>query len=190
MRVIAGTAKGRRLRSPDRSGVRPTTDRVKEALFSTLGPGIAGKRVVDLYAGSGALGIEALSRGAGSATFVERDPIAVASIEENLRAAGLEEGAEVVHMQVEHFALQAKGAGYEVVFADPPYNSGLPAALLEELAQGGVLGRGATLVVEVSFRLQSPSLPVGYRLLERRRYGDSALVYLRYEPGESTTEVR
>lgn len=183
MRVIAGSARGRKLKSVDSMGVRPTTDRLKESLFSTLGPGIRGKRVLDLYAGSGGLGIEALSRGARHATFVESDPSAAAMIKANLASTDLAERAQVIGRKAESFAegpAAQEGRGFDVVFADPPYDLGMPDRALAALAAGGHLSPGAMVVVEVSSRLEDLSPPVGYRLLDSRRYGDSRLLYLTY----------
>lgn len=181
MRVIAGSARGRKLKSVDDLGVRPTTDRLKESLFSTLGPGIRGKRVLDLYAGSGGLGIEALSRGAEHVTFVESDHAAAAMIEANLAATGLGGPAKVVRIRAERFAEDSRFGSrepFDVVLADPPYNTGIPAGVLEALAANGRLVQNAMVVVEVSSRLEQLDPPVGYRLLDVRRYGDSRLLYL------------
>lgn len=187
MRVIAGTARGRRLKSVDGLGIRPTTDRVKESLFSTLGPGIRDKRVLDLFAGSGGLGIEALSRGASHATFVEADPAAAAMIKANLTSAGLGDRAEVLRQRAESFAEGSRFGGreaYDVVFADPPYETGIPSRVLEALDSTGRLAPGAMVVLEVSSRLADLNLPIGYRLLDTRRYGDSKLLYLKTDEGE------
>ncbi len=182
MRVIAGSARGRKLKSVDDLGVRPTTDRLKESLFSTLGPGIRGKRVLDLYAGSGGLGIEALSRGAEHATFVEADQAAAAMIDANLTSTGLGDRAQVVRHKAERFAGGSRfgnQAVFDVVLADPPYETGIPAEVLQTLATNGRLAEDAMVVVEVSSRLVNQDPPVGYRLLDARKYGDSTLLYLK-----------
>ncbi len=187
MRVIAGSARGRKLKSVDGLGVRPTTDRVKESLFSTLGPGIKGKRVLDLYAGSGGLGIEALSRGAEAATFVESDASAVSMIEANLAGTELKDRGDVVRQRAEQFAEGSRFGGsevYDVVFADPPYEEGIPREVLKKLAETGRLAPAAMVVVEVSSRLQDLDPPVGYRLLDARKYGDSKLIYLKRDEGD------
>ena len=119
MRVVAGTFKGRRLVAPRGTRTRPTADRVREALFSMLGD-VGGARVLDLYAGSGALGIEALSRGADSAVFVESDARAIAAIERNLASIGVE--ATVWRRDVLRFLARADGP-FDLVFCDPPYDS-------------------------------------------------------------------
>lgn len=168
------------MKSVDDLGVRPTTDRLKESLFSTLGPGIRGKRVLDLYAGSGGLGIEALSRGAEHATFVESDQAATAMIEANLATTGLEDRAQVVRHRAERFCEGTRFAGrelFDVVMADPPYDTGIPAGVLEALAANCRLAENAMVVVEVSSRLERLDPPVGYRLLDNRKYGDSRLLY-------------
>jgi 16S rRNA (guanine966-N2)-methyltransferase len=187
VRVISGSARGRKLKSVDSPGVRPTTDRLKESLFSTLGPGIRGKRVLDLYAGSGGLGIEALSRGAEHATFVEADHAAAGMIEANLFATGLADRAQVVRHRVERFSggsrFGAEGV-FDVVLADPPYETGIPSEVLEALATGGRLAGNAMVVLEVSSRLENLDPPLGYRLLDARKYGDSKLVYLQLEKGD------
>lgn len=187
VRVIAGSARGRKLKSVDALGVRPTTDRLKESLFSTLGPGVRGKRVLDLYAGSGGLGIEALSRGAEHATFVEADQEAAAMIEANLATTGLGDRAEVVRHKAERFADGSRFGNrgvFDVVLADPPYETGVPTKVLEALATSGRLAEDAMVVLEVSSRLENPEPPVGYRLLDARKYGDSKLLYLKLDKGE------
>jgi 16S rRNA (guanine966-N2)-methyltransferase len=187
MRVIAGSARGRKLKSVEDHGIRPTTDRLKESLFSTLGPGIKGKRVLDLYAGSGGLGIEALSRGAEAASFVESNASAAAMIEVNLASTGLKDRGDVVRQRAERFAEGSRFGGrevYDVVLADPPYEEGVPRQVLEKLAETGRLAPGAMVVVEVSSRLKDLDPPVGYRLLDARKYGDSKLLYLKLEEGD------
>ena len=122
MRVIAGTQKGRRLHGPKGPGLRPTADRVKEALFSILGSRVAGARFLDLYAGTGAIGIEALSRGASSVTFVESNPSAGCILKTNLAACGLEADANLFLSQAETFLRSARTgtAAFDIIFADPP----------------------------------------------------------------------
>lgn len=125
MRVIAGKRKGRRLKAPGGLTIRPTADRVKEALFSILGGEVDGARVLDLYAGSGALGIEALSRGAAHVTFVEADPLSIRLIRENLQACGLTDGVEVHVCRVESFLSRVRITvpPFRIVLADPPYRA-------------------------------------------------------------------
>ena len=168
MRVVAGEFKGRRLAAPRGAGTRPTADRVREALFSMLGD-VTGDRVLDLYAGSGALGIEALSRGAASAVFVERDPQAVAAIERNLAAVGVE--AVVVRQDVLRYLARADGP-FELVFCDPPYDSAsrLAAPLAERLP---VLTAEDARIVTESDKRNPLELP--FPLLVEREYGDTRI---------------
>jgi len=168
LRVVAGTFKGRRLAAPRGSRTRPTADRVREALFSMLGD-VGGARVLDLYAGSGALGIEALSRGADGAVFVERDAKAVAAIERNLAAVGAE--ATVVRQDVLRFLARADGA-YDLVFCDPPYDSvaGLAGPLAEHLP--ALCAEDARIVTESDKR--NP-LVLPFPLLVERAYGDTRI---------------
>jgi 16S rRNA (guanine966-N2)-methyltransferase len=178
MRVIAGTAKGRRLRAAGTT--RPTADFVKEALFSSLGPRIAGARVADLWAGSGSLGIEALSRGAASVTFVERDPRALAAIRQNLATTGFTERARVVEGTVERFLASAGGEGFDVVLADPPYADD-PQEVLLMLGRTAVVGPGGILALEVASSVLPPDPagagPPALAVRAVKRYGDSAIVY-------------
>jgi 16S rRNA (guanine966-N2)-methyltransferase len=168
VRVVAGEFKGRRLSAPRGTRTRPTADRVREALFSMLGD-VEGARVLDLYAGSGALGIEALSRGADSAVFVERDPNAVAAIERNLAAIGVD--AELVRDDVARFLARADGE-FELVFCDPPYDSAarLAGMLAERLP--AVTAPQARIVTESDKR--NP-LVLPFPLVTERAYGDTRI---------------
>ena len=171
MRIVAGRHKGRRLRAPAGAGTRPTADRVREALFSILGP-MDGLRVLDLYAGSGALGLEALSRGAESATFVESARPALAAIRANLDATGDE--AEIVASDAIRW-LRAAGDGeraFDLVFCDPPYDAA--ARIAQPL--GDLLPRVAApqalIVTESSKR--NP-LVIDLPLTDERTYGDTRI---------------
>jgi 16S rRNA (guanine966-N2)-methyltransferase len=174
VRVVAGRFGGRRLQAPPGRGTRPTSDRVREALFSTLGP-LDGARVLDLFAGSGALGIEALSRGAASALLVEREPRAVAVIRANLDALGLAPPEATVFAGPARTALHTasrRGDTYDLTFLDPPYRSAPElgrelSAALEPLLSGG--GR----VVGESDR-RAP-LELTLPLVHERRYGDTLI---------------
>ena len=168
MRVVAGTFKGRRLAAPKGMRTRPTADRVREALFAMLGD-VDGARVLDLYAGSGALGIEALSRGAESALFVERDARAAAAIARNLAAIGVE--APVVRQEVLRFLSRAEGT-FDLVFCDPPYDSAseLAGPLAERLP--ALTAENARIVTESDKR--NP-LELPFPLLTERTYGDTRI---------------
>jgi 16S rRNA (guanine966-N2)-methyltransferase len=168
LRVIAGTFKGRRLEAPRGTRTRPTADRVREALFSMLGD-VEGARVLDLYAGSGALGIEAISRGAASAVFVERDAGAVAAIERNLASLGLQE--RVARQDAVRFLTRSDGP-FDLVFCDPPYDSAshLAAPLAERLP--ALTAEDARIVTESDKR--NP-LELPFPLLTERTYGDTRI---------------
>ena len=169
MRVVAGAFKGRRLHAPKGTRTRPTADRVREAVFSILGD-IHGARVLDLFAGSGALGIEALSRGASHAVFVERDRRAVAVIRRNLEGLGVH--AAVVEGDALTFVSQRSKGAYDLVFADPPYDSAgrVAGVLSEELP--ALLAAGARIVTESDKR--SPLL-LDLPLVLERDYGDTRI---------------
>ena len=166
MRVVAGDFKGRRLVAPRGAGTRPTADRVREALFSMLGD-VSGARVLDLYAGSGALGIEALSRGAESAVFVERDQAALAALRRNLDAVGAR--AEVRRQDVVRFLARPEGT-FDLVFCDPPYDVAPAVAAPLAGALPTLLGEGARIVTESDKR--NPLL-LPLPLLVERTYGDT-----------------
>jgi len=175
LRVVAGSVGGRRLVAP-KSGTRPTADRVKEALFAALGGDrVTGASVLDLYAGSGALGIEALSRGAASAVFVDRDRHAEQAIRENLATTGFETSATVSRAPVRNFLGRTRpDQPFDLVFVDPPYDLdpsefGLT---LRALAEAGALVPGATVVIESS-RRSPPELPEGWLVGWERAYGDT-----------------
>lgn len=170
MRVVAGELRGRKLVAPDGDTTRPTADRVREALFSILGD-VSGARVLDLYAGSGALGVEALSRGAAAATFVDSSQAAVAAIRRNLSALGIEAAVQ----RRDAFAFLAAAAGgdpYDLVFADPPYDSALRVApRLAELLPP-ILTADAVIVTESNKRAP---LELPFPLLRERNYGDTRI---------------
>ena len=174
MRVVAGSLGGRRLAVPPGREVRPTSDRVREALFSTLGP-LDGARVLDLFAGSGALAIEALSRGAATAVLVERDARAAATIRANLEALGLADPQATLVVRPAAAALSTaleRGDAYDLVFLDPPYRQApdLGADLTTSLEP--LLAPGARVVTESDRRAPLDlSLPV----VHERRYGDTLI---------------
>ncbi len=173
IRIIAGSAGGRRLVTPAGSATRPTSDRAREGLFSTLQSlmDLEGARVLDLYAGTGALGLEALSRGAAAATLVEEDPRALAAIRSNVNALRLP--ATVVDADVTCF-LDTEPSPHQVVVLDPPYElevDGVLTAVLPWLAEQGLV------VVERRTRGPAPVLPSGLREERSRRYGEATLWY-------------
>jgi 16S rRNA (guanine966-N2)-methyltransferase len=171
MRIIAGAAGGRRLRSLGGT-TRPMMDRAREGLFSSLGDAVAGSRVLDLYAGTGSLGLEALSRGASSAVFVERDRRALAVLRANVDAVGL--GGEVVAGDVGSF-LERPGPPFDLAFVDPPYALSLASveSVLEALPPH--LAEGAVIVLHRRAGEDGPAPPGGVVVVDRRRYGDTEI---------------
>ena len=185
MRIIAGALKGRRLVTPRGDTTRPTADQVRIALMDTLAPRLPEARVLDLFAGAGGLGLEALSRGAAHATFVERDARAVAALRENVTALGLGELARVRRGDVlrELSALYRAGERFDLVFLDPPYETGLVETTLEALGGGGLL-LAEGLVVAQHFTKRAPAAIVGALASFRaRRFGETTLTFYRAAPG-------
>jgi 16S rRNA (guanine966-N2)-methyltransferase len=175
VRIVAGAAKGRRLVAPKGDEVRPTADRVKEALFSSLQPQLPGSRVLDLYAGSGGLGLEALSRGAEQVTFVERANASLTALRRNIEAVGLPGTTVVSDDAARTLRGEVPGGPFDLVFADPPYR--LPKAQLADLLADvvGHLAPGGTVVVERAARDGAPPWPRELNPGDPRRYGDTAL---------------
>jgi 16S rRNA (guanine966-N2)-methyltransferase len=171
IRIIAGDFKGRRLKTPDTDAVRPTADRVREAWFSILQRQIRGARVLDLYAGSGALGLEALSRGAVSADFVEVRRAALAALKANITTLKVADRVHVHRVDALKFAEQLQPGQYDVVFADPPYDTDAAARLV---AQFRIVQFGRVLSIEHPADRPIPGD-------DTRRYGDTA-VTLVYAP--------
>jgi len=175
MRIIAGLAKGRRLAAPPGAQVRPTADRVREALFSSLQPRLPGARVLDLYAGSGALGLEAISRGAAHATLVERDRRTLTVLRANVDAVGLP-GVVVLAQDVAAvLAGEVPGAPFDLAFADPPYRTSGAEVDRMLVALLGHLAPRATVVVERPRRVPAPVWPAGLVAGEPRAYGATTL---------------
>ena len=169
MRVITGTARGRRLKELTGMETRPTTDRVKEGLFSIIQFDIEGRRVLDLFAGTGQLGIEALSRGARECVFVDQRRDAVALIKENLALCQLEEGARV-HLG-DSMAYLRSGEKFDLIFLDPPYASGLLASALTDIARFDICREHGIIVAESADDAVLPAMAAPYTLYREYRYG-------------------
>jgi 16S rRNA (guanine966-N2)-methyltransferase len=172
MRIVAGQFGGRRLVAPPGDATRPTSDRVREALFSVLGTEVEGAHVLDLYAGSGALGLESLSRGAASVVFVDRAPRAIEAIRANVEALGVEADVRRMEARTALRTASARGEAYDLVFLDPPYRhaAGLGRDLSEALP--AVLAPGARVVTESDRR---DPLELELPLTDERRYGDTVI---------------
>lgn len=186
MRIIAGKHRGRPLRVPH-EGVRPTAERTREALFDILAhgidwPGFEGAHVLDVFAGTGACGLEALSRGAGHATFIDLDPVALQAIRRNAAAMG--EAWTITLLKLDATRLVtppgAAAAPCGLAFLDPPYESGLAHPALQGLASRRWLGPEAIAVVEIAAR-EPLAPPSGWRILDERTYGAARVVFLRLD---------
>ena len=171
MRIVAGEWGGRRIQAPPGRGTRPTTDRVREAWMSTVAPHLPGARVLDLFAGSGALGLEALSRGASHCTFVEHDAKALAILKANVKALGADDRADVFRTDALKFAAALDAGAFDVAFADPPYAKGFARGLAETFAATPF---AALLCIEHGKDDVLPDL-AGAR---SRRYGDTWLTFI------------
>jgi 16S rRNA (guanine966-N2)-methyltransferase len=171
VRIVAGEWGGRRLQAPPGRGTRPTTDRVREAWMSVVAPLLPGARVLDLFAGSGALGLEALSRGASHAVFVEQAPAALRVIQANVAALAAADRAEVVRGDALRYAAALPPESFDLAFADPPYGTGAAEELVAAFAAVPFAG---WLALEHSRDDRIPELPGGHT----RKYGDTLLTFI------------
>ncbi len=181
MRIIGGAHKGRAIHAPQGTIARPTTDRVRESLFNILehGPSPpAGARVLDLFAGSGALGLEALSRGAAMALFVDENTGARGAIRQNIETLGLTGSTKVFRRDATKLGERPAGIQpFDLIFCDPPYRSGLGEIALARAAEGRWLAPGAIAVLERS-GMEDAAPPAGFTVMDERRYGDTVLTLL------------
>ncbi|HXW08719.1 MAG TPA: 16S rRNA (guanine(966)-N(2))-methyltransferase RsmD [Vicinamibacterales bacterium] len=183
MRVIAGELKGRRLQAPDWPGLRPTSDRLRETLFNVIAPHIQGARVVDGFAGTGAVGIEALSRGASHVTFVEQDPRAVRLIQANLDRCGVPDRYAIIRARFADAAGRV-AAPADVIFLDPPYGQ---QEIDEALAAAsGMASEGTLVIIEHARRDTAPPSVPGLVLTRTLKSGDSALAFYRMDRPRQT----
>jgi len=171
LRIIGGQWRGRKLAFPDVPGLRPTPDRVRETLFNWLQADINGARCLDLFAGSGALGLEALSRGASRVVLVDESTTVTHQIEANLQILHSDD-ASVVRMPVQTFLERGSGdARYDVIFLDPPFGQGLILPTLQLLEENDWLTPGAHIYIESESQLRELPLPAGWQLLKKKRSG-------------------
>ncbi|MDL2288635.1 16S rRNA (guanine(966)-N(2))-methyltransferase RsmD [Oscillospiraceae bacterium OttesenSCG-928-F05] len=171
MRVIAGSEKGRKLVTLDGEGTRPTAERVKEAMMSIVQFEIEGRKVLDLYAGSGQLGIELLSRGAGAAVFVDQSKRAVEIIKKNLALCGMEGRSEVVTADAHGYVARAPKQGFDLIFADPPYEGAAYGELLEAIERFDILKTHGIIVLEMPDGTDIPGKVGRLELSRAYRYG-------------------
>ena len=187
MRVITGSARGCRLKELEGMETRPTTDRVKEGLFNIIQFDIEGRKVLDLFAGTGQLGIECLSRGAASAVFVDRRADAVKLIRENLKATRLSDKARVVSGDSMEF-LKSLRESFDLIFLDPPYEAGLLEPAIAHIAKFDILSPHGIIVAEHPVGMALPALAAPYRLHRTYRYGKIALSLYRRSGNEENEE--
>jgi 16S rRNA (guanine966-N2)-methyltransferase len=180
LRIIGGQWRGRRLSFTPAEGLRPTADRVRETLFNWLAPSIHGARCLDLFAGSGALGLEALSRGAASCDFVDTSTTALRQIEQHLRILQAETRAHCHCMTASAF-LQGARDSYEVVFIDPPFGRALVDPVCAGLAAAALVAEGGLVYVETAAREPVPTVPANWRLLREKVAGE--VCYRLFEAG-------
>jgi len=187
MRIVSGSFRGKTLAAPKGQATRPTSDRARQAIFNILehapwSPGVRDARVIDLFAGSGGLGFEALSRGAAFCLFVETDEAARGAIRENVEAMGLFGATRVHRRDATDLGTRpgADGPAFDLAFLDPPYAKGLGETALDRLAAGGWLAPGAIVVFERGASEPDPA-PAGYALLDARDYGAARVHFFRFE---------
>ena len=182
MRIVGGRFRGRPLVGPHSRAIRPTSDRLRETLFNVLTHAyvdpISGARVIDLFAGTGALGLEALSRGADFALFVDKEGEARALLRENVERLGLGGQTRIFRRDAAALGDAPPGPGFNLAFLDPPYGVGLAESALASLQRGGWLADGALCIVEEEASV-ALTPPQGFALLERRQQGETQLVFLR-----------
>jgi 16S rRNA (guanine966-N2)-methyltransferase len=174
LRIIAGKHKGRRIHPPHGLISRPTTDKAREAVFSSIQNIIAASHVLDLYAGSGAMGIEAISRGADSATFVDLSPHAVKAIKDNISSLNIQHKTEVLQLDCTRLPSKALKK-YDIVFMDPPYGKNLVPRTIDALTDGGFLAQGALIIAEHEGDLDTEGLEV----VKQKRYGKSYFTFIK-----------
>jgi 16S rRNA (guanine966-N2)-methyltransferase len=179
MRIIGGEAKGRRLGAPKGCRIRPTADRIKEALFNLLQP-ISGKSFLDLYAGSGSVGLEALSRGVARVVFIEKNPALVHLINKNLQECGFDAPFATLAMDVRHGLKQLanRQAQFDILFADPPYEKMLIDETIRLIGESSLVSGNGLIVLQHSFREPIHNAN-SFELFDQRRYGDTILSFLK-----------
>jgi 16S rRNA (guanine966-N2)-methyltransferase len=170
LRIVAGNWRSRLLDIADVEGLRPTSERVRETLFNWLSPAIHGATCLDLYAGTGALGLEALSRGAASVVFVERSPVAARQLRRNIEVLGAR-GATVLQQDALAWLGGEVGQRFDIVFLDPPFAAGLLGETCRLLQERGCLGEGAFVYLEQAAKAEPPELPAGWQLVKDRQAG-------------------
>ncbi|MBR2569689.1 MAG: 16S rRNA (guanine(966)-N(2))-methyltransferase RsmD [Paenibacillus sp.] len=189
MRVISGSARGRTLKAVPGMNTRPTTDKVKEALFSMIGPYFEGGVVLDLFAGTGGLGIEAISRGMDKAIFIDMDTKAIDTIRYNVKVASVESKAEIYRNDAKRAlkVLEKRGSQFDLVFMDPPYRYTDADQLLATMIEGQLLGEDAVIVIEHDSAHQYPETIQSFTSWKQAKYGDTTLSLYRRAVQDSSS---
>ena len=185
MRIVGGEARGRRLRSVPGDSTRPTSDRVRQSLFDTLGQRMDGLTVLDLYAGTGALALEAISRGAIKAVLVEKDARAAGVIHGNVSDLNYSDRCTVIREELPAGFARLRGSKFDLVFSDPPYALRAAQATLEALTARELLAPDARVVLETDRREPLPQAPPALRLADERRYGDTRVLIFQAAPRDA-----
>jgi len=179
MRIIAGSYKGRKLVSPKGSNTRPTSDRVREAIFSIIGNIVEDTRILDLYSGTGAMGLEALSRGASQAVFVETDPAALRCLQVNIEAADCRERTRIISRPVLSYLEKTDlSDGFDLVFADPPYAGDLGTLTLKAISKHAKPLKGCLIILEHAPGRPPETVPDNMHRVDTRKYGNTGVTFL------------
>jgi 16S rRNA (guanine966-N2)-methyltransferase len=186
MRIIGGSAKGRRIKSPLGSALRPTSDQVREAIFDIIGPSIEDARFLDIFSGTGSVGIEALSRGARNVTFVDNKASSVELIKMNLEKCGFDKNFEILLCDAVQAitTLSNRQRRFEYIFIDPPYNSDLAVKCLEMLSAKGLLVPSTSVLVEHSDKKDIPEKISGFVSQREYKYGDTMVRLYQYSESQ------
>jgi len=191
MRIIGGDAKGRRIYSPKKNKIRPTSDGIKESLFNILQE-VSEKSFLDLFAGCGNVGLEALSRGAAKVVFVEKNPVMVNAIKRNLLELGINNKYQILETEVAKGIkkLQSKSERFDFLFADPPYEKGFVRDIFQYLGDGEMISSQGVLIVQHSVRENIPKTLTGaFMLSDQRRYGDTLISFFKRMEREKGTHI-
>jgi 16S rRNA (guanine(966)-N(2))-methyltransferase RsmD len=191
MRIIGGDAKGRRIYSPKNSKTRPTSDGIKESLFNILQE-VSGKSFLDLFAGCGNVGLEALSRGAAKVVFVEKNPVMVNAIKRNLLELGINNKYQILETEAAKGIkkLQRKGEKFDFIFADPPYEKGFVREIFQYLGEGEMISSDGVAIFQHSVREDIPGTLTGtFMLTDQRRYGDTRISFFKRMEREKGTYI-
>lgn len=186
MRVIAGSAKRLQLKTIEGMDTRPTTDRIKETLFNMIAPSLYDCRFLDLFAGSGGIGIEALSRGAREAVFVEKNPKAMACVKENLKYTKLNDRAQTMATDALSALARLKGSGaFQIIFMDPPYNKDLEKQALQSLKDSDLVDEDTLIIIEASKETTFTDVEaMGYTIIKEKVYKTNKHIFLEKTGGE------